>query len=1014
MGRYNNGTVTTNSNCVSCNRCISVCPITGSNVSTSRNGVNSVEVSNKCIACGACVKACTHDARECRDDSRSFFSDLQNGEKISVLIDPAFYYIYKEKSEKIFGYLKSLGVNKIYDVAFGADISIWAHVRYLKEHNAQEGKCKEFIANSCAAAISYVQNAMPDMVPFMIPVQSPAFCTAIYVRKYLGDNSRLCYINPCVASVDEIKSVKTGLNIRYSVIFSQLDKILADADIENCFAQTDLETLGPGNYIPFMTKFKDTVALCFPRTAAIVHYSGISGSSVKSFKEAASRTGSGRPIFASASICRDGCLSGSGISHQTLSPASLFFGYKKGDPVQAALIEENLSSKEYYEMVCDHFKDLNISDFYREYEDKYTQPYLVPESTVNEIFKSMHKDTETKRTINCRACGYRTCKDMAVAIANGYARMQDCPHFMNDELAHKAFEDQQTGLPNGRAFDFEAPKLIRSNPYSKYVVLIININKLRSINELYGHDVGNHVLEFVARWVKETATKYNGLCARRGGSIFAICAEYGKELMDEIDVLEQFDCRHLGVDYPVTARIGAYVVDDAKSVGDDINEICNLATYAGDKIRNTSRVTLNFFNAQMHEELVAENTITREMKNAMANNEFVLYLQPQYNTATGELVGAEALSRWVKEDGTIISPGLFVPIFEKNGYVKTLDVNMWEQAYRLIRKWEDAGENIVPISVNISRVSLEDDSLIEVFKAFQNKYKINKDHLHLEITESAYMEDQELLSQRIRKLRNLGYMIAMDDFGSGYSSLISLKEIPIDILKLDMGFLRGNSYSEKGGNIISNVVRMAHSIGMLTVAEGVETREQVEFLQSIGCSVIQGFYYERPMPTDKYYALLKNSALSQAIMPLPEEKKINLNHFFDDNFGETLMFDNFTGPAALFEYDNTGAALLKINSDALSMIGYANATEFDFSRDILGRCDVTVKKRLQSEMNEKIREQKEFTKLLHYPHPDGGYLWIKARVWNIGNNGNKAILYAIGEDITEDVEKIASHEKDSL
>ncbi len=222
MSRFNQGTVFTAKNCVGCNKCISVCPVLGANVSVPDEGHARVEVSQKCIECGLCVTACNHHARDFRDDSDAFFEDLNNGEKISVLIDPTFYLIYENKASAILAYLKNAGVNKIYDVAFGAEISAYFHAKYIKEHMDENGRCKEFIINSCAAVVNFAENAHPGLLPLMIPVQSPSQCTAIYVKNVLKDDSKLAYISPCLTQADEIRSNDNGAEVAYSVTFKSL------------------------------------------------------------------------------------------------------------------------------------------------------------------------------------------------------------------------------------------------------------------------------------------------------------------------------------------------------------------------------------------------------------------------------------------------------------------------------------------------------------------------------------------------------------------------------------------------------------------------------------------------------------------------------------------------------------------------------------------------------------------------------------------------------------------------
>ena len=211
--------------------------------------------------------------------------------------------------------------------------------------------------------------------------------------------------------------------------------------------------------------------------------------------------------------------------------------------------------------------------------------------------------------------------------------------------------------------------------------------------------------------------------------------------------------------------------------------------------------------------------------------------------------------RWISLENGFISPGDFIPVFENNGFVYEVDKFIWEESCRYLRKWLDEGREVHPISVNVSRIDLYTPKLVQHLVNLREKYQLPSQYLELEITESAYTEDPEQIITITRQLREAGFVILMDDFGTGYSSLNMLKDIQIDVLKLDMGFLKSSDYSAKGGNILTAILKMAESLKMQTIAEGVETKEQVEFLKKIGCQCVQGFYFARPMPAQEYERL---------------------------------------------------------------------------------------------------------------------------------------------------------------
>ena len=388
------------------------------------------------------------------------------------------------------------------------------------------------------------------------------------------------------------------------------------------------------------------------------------------------------------------------------------------------------------------------------------------------------------------------------------------------------------------------------------------------------------------------------------------------------------------------------------------------------------------------------------MNAAMDNREFVMYLQPQYNHSSGKLVGAETLCRWIKPDGSIISPGIFIPIFEKNGFIKKLDIFMWESAFRQIKKWLDSGIKPVPISVNISRISLNDDEIVRVIGGLKEQYSVDTSLLHFEITESAYMDDQESLIDRITRIREMGFMIAMDDFGSGYSSLNTLKDIPIDILKLDMGFLRGGTNTDKGSNIIGSVIRMAHSLGLITVAEGVEKADQADMLQSLGCDIIQGYLYARPMPVTDYNELLAKSE-SEVVNIESSKGYVDISRFYDGNAPETKMFDNYIGPASVFEHSNGRLNVIRMNEAFVDMLGYTGIIPVEFGRTFESRISEKDRGVIRETIKRALNGEDGAVCIFSYDRFDGRRIVIRAKIWYMDLEVERDVLYVVADDVTD-------------
>lgn len=279
----------------------------------------------------------------------------------------------------------------------------------------------------------------------------------------------------------------------------------------------------------------------------------------------------------------------------------------------------------------------------------------------------------------------------------------------------------------------------------------------------------------------------------------------------------------------------------------------------------TARATLNesedsgvaVFDDKIIEEQKWKNEVQEEQMNALKNEEFIVYYQPKYNPGTGKLCGAEALIRWQSPKHGFVPPGRFIPIFEKNGFITEIDHYMLSHVARDMKQWQDAGMNCVPVSVNVSRAHFIETDLAEQIRDIVDEAGASRNLIEIELTESAFFDDKKALVSTILKLKEYGFAVSMDDFGSGYSSLNSLKDMPLDILKIDAEFFRGESADTRGKIVVSETIKLAKSLNMRTVAEGVEIKEQVDFLAEQGCDMIQGYYFAKPMPKNEFEDRMK-------------------------------------------------------------------------------------------------------------------------------------------------------------
>lgn len=404
--------------------------------------------------------------------------------------------------------------------------------------------------------------------------------------------------------------------------------------------------------------------------------------------------------------------------------------------------------------------------------------------------------------------------------------------------------DKLTGLYDGVTFCRMVKNAVAEDNEKKYALILFDIEKFKIVNELYGFDFADEVLEFIAFNMRNIFKETGAVICHFMSDFFGIFTEYDSE-EDLIEMVKQISSKtSLYKNVPVSLSFGIHKIRD-RSLSPRL--ICDYANMAKKTVKGNRIVNYAFYTEKIKNRILEDKYIENEMEYALKNGQFSMYLQPKYNISTSEIIGAEALVRWVHPKKGLIMPDKFIPLFEKNGFIVNLDKYIWEQACIEIRKWIDSGQTPVPISVNVSRINVGNPKLIEILDSLVEKYKVDKKYLELEITETVYYDDQNHLIETLNQLKKADYTLLMDDFGSGFSSLNMLKNTPFDILKIDRNFLNETMVTDKGKKIILHTISLSNDIGINTVAEGVETKEQAEYLLECGCNVAQGYYYSKPV-----------------------------------------------------------------------------------------------------------------------------------------------------------------------
>ena len=563
------------------------------------------------------------------------------------------------------------------------------------------------------------------------------------------------------------------------------------------------------------------------------------------------------------------------------------------------------------------------------------------------------------------------------------------------QLRYLAEFDELTGIYNKNKFYKSTREMLLANPGADFVLIRFDVDRFQLINSFFGTQEGDRLLKYIAKMLSGyVSDKQPSAYGRIEADVFCLCfpSSYMAEIETSMSKIRDLVASY-NLNYDIVPSCGIYYITDR---GMPIEIMYDRATLAAKRCKGNYVNFYAVYDGSMSAQIVREQEITNEMSSALATGQFQIYLQPKYHIASNRPVGAEALVRWFHPQKGLIPPGDFVPVFERNGFIPKLDYYVWEEVCRLLRKWADEGRELYPISVNISRVDLYNPRLAEMVIELTEKYDLPSELLNLELTESAYTDNPVAMSETMAKLQSKGFTIMMDDFGSGYSSLNILKDISVDVLKIDMRFLSKTKIPGRGENIIASVVRMAKWLHIPVIAEGVETKDQVEFLRSIGCEYVQGFYFAKPMPVEAYADLVeKNGGLSQPVGASFEFSGSQM--CISDNRLEELFADMLQ-PVAIYEFENDKVEAVRVNTPFFELLGYddgsiTGGTPLDLIDPKYHDSIIDTFRRVAETHEEEECEYLRRTS-------DGKSKWLRIRLKYISKIGARCILVGVLTDIT--------------
>ena len=470
-------------------------------------------------------------------------------------------------------------------------------------------------------------------------------------------------------------------------------------------------------------------------------------------------------------------------------------------------------------------------------------------------------------------------------------------------MANQFKFDRLTGLYSREYFFQKVTERLRADPQGEYSIVCSNIENFKMYNDSFGTEAGDRLLRELAQRAREMIGD-SGICGRFSADRFLALLERSRERAERERMLSQQESHTNPLN--VVLKWGIYEITDRKL---PVQQMCDRALLALDSIKGQYNQLLAVYDEPMRDRLLREQIITESMEAALAEHQFTVYLQPKYSLRLGVLAGAEALVRWIHPKWGFMSPGEFIPLFEKNGFITRLDRYVWEQTCVLLRDWKGKGYPPLAVSVNVSRADVYQADLPATLSGLVRQYELEPAQLHLELTESAYTENPGQILATVEKLRELGFIVELDDFGSGYSSLNMLNQMKLDILKLDMKFIQNETAKPAQQGILQFIITLARRLNLSVVAEGVETRAQLDRLREVGCDYVQGYYFAKPMPAAQFEELLKKSA-AQVVLPQRQEPVLpGLLVVDEDQAYRQRVGQSFRGLFRVLEADSAGAAM---------------------------------------------------------------------------------------------------------
>lgn len=568
-----------------------------------------------------------------------------------------------------------------------------------------------------------------------------------------------------------------------------------------------------------------------------------------------------------------------------------------------------------------------------------------------------------------------------------------------------------TGLYFSHTFFQKTEEFLTGAESGKYCMVAVDLEHFRLYNKIYGRERGDKLLVYIADYLNEFRKEHTSVVGYMGGDNFGVVMPYDRELLHELRKGINREVGKFSNTVGFLPAFGVYIIDDMDIPAATMHDRATLAL--SNVIGNYTKRICEY-DSNMEESVEEEIKLLADIQKAVEKDEFIFFVQPQYNISNRKIVGGEALVRWKHGLKGMIPPGIFVPVLEKNGFIASLDRTVWKKVCQWLRDWMDRGHQPIPISINVSRIDIFSMDVPAYLMELVSTYELPAKLLKVEITESAYAESNDKIIETVEQLRDAGFLVMMDDFGSGYSSLNMLKSVSVDVLKIDMKFLDINEREEeKGIGILESVVNMARQMRMPIIVEGVETQKQESFLQKMGCRYTQGYYYNKPLPIDEFEKLISDeSGLDLNGLWCIQTESLRIREFFDDNLFNDTMINNVMGAVAFYEVYGNQIEINRVNEQYYELAGFMPGDKKNNYRKFANHVRADDYQMLFSIFLQAYRNPEAGAQgHVHFVRVDGSVICVHMRVFFLRETGGHRFYYSSLTDMTSLME--TEHKEDA-